>query len=336
MRRVPMVDAVWAKQCHDLLVRAGRPAARILSQVGIDRARIETPGGRIPFARHAALLEAAAEDLADDLLGLRFGITRDVRDTGLIGYVVLNSSTYADAIRNFERCMRLFNEGYQIRMTIDGDTLALTVAPLDSCVYGSSQVQDFAIALTLTASRTITNRSLVPIEAEVYHAPPNDLAAAERLISAPLHYGCARLAVVAPRSWLELPVTHADNRLLQVLEGYCNDILKQRTDHDDPLSQLERWLVSRLPSGSFAAADAARELGMSRRTLARRLQEHRTNFAAFVTDVRRRLALRYLDDSSLTLSQIGYLLGYSNPSAFNHAFHRWIGRSPKAHRGIGL
>ena len=83
-------------------MRAGRPAARILSQVGIDRARIETPGRRIPFARHAALLEAAAEDLADDLLGLRFGITRDVRDTGLIGY----GGSPAPGVRSWSRWRR--------------------------------------------------------------------------------------------------------------------------------------------------------------------------------------------------------------------------------------
>ena len=96
MPRVPMVDAVWAKQAYDLLAQAGRPAASALRRAGIDRARIETPGGRIPFSRHAALLEAAAEELADDLFGLRFGLTREPRDAGLIAYVALNSATYAE------------------------------------------------------------------------------------------------------------------------------------------------------------------------------------------------------------------------------------------------
>ena len=91
--------------------------------------------------------------------------------------------------------------------------------------------------------------------------------------------------------------------------------------------------MSCLPSGSFAAAEAARELGMSPRTLARRLRERGTNFAALASDLRRRLALRYVEDRSLRLSQIAYLLGYSEPSAFNHAFRRWTGRSPNAYRG---
>jgi AraC-like DNA-binding protein len=316
-----------------MLARAGRPAADILRQAGIERARIESPAGRIAFSRHAALLEVAAEELADDLFGMRFGLTRDLRDAGLIAYVALNSATFAEAVRNLDRYLRVFTEGFQFRGSVDGDTVVLTGMPLDDCVYSRPQIQGFAVATMLAASRSITHRELVPMRVEVYHGPPSDPAVAERLLGASIHYACPRLAIVAPRSWLDLPIEHADSRLLRVLEGYCREILAQRGDIDDLHVKLERWLVRRLPSGRFVTADAARELGMSPRTLARRLRERGTSFAALTNDLRRRLALRYLDDKDLRLSQIAYLLGYSEPSAFNHAFRRWTGRSPKAHRG---
>jgi AraC-like DNA-binding protein len=333
MLKVPMVDAVWAKQLHDLLAEAGRPTARILRQAGIEPARIETPGGRIPFVRHAELLEAAAAEFADDLLGLRFGITRNLRDAGLIAYVTLNSATYADAVRNLERYFRVFSEGYQLRGLVDGNTVVLSGMPLDACVYHSRQAQDFAVAAHLAASRSLTHRNLTPDWVEVYHAPPRDPAAAERLLGAPIHYTCARLAIIAPRSWLDLPISHADNRLLCILEGYCREILAQYEESDDFPGRLERWLMRRLPSGRFVAAEAARDLGMSPRTLSRRLRECGTSFAALTNDLRRRLAFRYLDHRDLKPSQIAYLLGYSEPSAFNHAFRLWTGRSPNAHRG---
>ena len=333
MLRVPMVDVVWAKQAHDLLAQAGRPTTDALRQAGIERAKIETPGGRIPYAQHAALLEAAAADLADDLLGLRFGLTRDLRDAGLIAYVALNSANFADAVRNLERYLRVFTEGFQFHGSVDDNTLVLAATPLDACVYNSRQAQDFAVATILTASRSITDRNLAPMWAEVYHAPPRDPATAERLLAAPILYARARLAIVAPRSWLDLPIEHADNRLLRVLEGYCREVMAQHGEIDEFHLKLEQWLVRRLPSGKFVTAEAARELGMSPRTLARRLRERGTSFAALTNDLRRRLALRYLDDRALRLSQLAYLLGYSEPSAFNHAFRRWTGRSPKAYRG---
>ena len=102
MLKVPMVDAVWARQINDLLAQAGRTAASILRQAGSDRAGTERPGARIPSACYAALLEVSAEKLADDLFGLRFSVSRDLRDAGLLAYVVLHSATYGDAVRNLE------------------------------------------------------------------------------------------------------------------------------------------------------------------------------------------------------------------------------------------
>ena len=332
MLQVPMVDAVWARQIHDLLAEAGRPAARILRQARIDPARIGRPGARIPFSCQAALLEAAAEELADDLFGLRFGVSRDLRDAGLVAYVSLYSATYADAVRNVGRYLRVFSEGYRLDASLDGASLVLTAVPLDACVYSCPQAQDFAVATILTMSRSIVGRDLDPMWVEIHHAPPSDPAAAHRLLGAPIRYACGRLTVIAPRGWLDLPIERADNRLLRVLEGYCRDVLAQRGELNDFAARLERWLVLRLPSGRLATEEAARELGVSPRTLARRFRERGTSFAAFADDLRRQLALRYLDDQTLRLGQIGYLLGYSEPSAFNHAFRRWTGRSPKAYR----
>ena len=236
-------------------------------------------------------------------------------------------------MRNLERYLRVFTEGYHFHLSVEGTALALASTPLDACVYGCPQAQDFAVATILAVSRSIVHRDLTPMWIEVNHAPPSEPAAAQRLLGAPIHYARGRLAIVVPRSWLELPIQNADNRLLRVLEGYCREVLVQRSELNDFAAKLERWLMLRLPSGKFATEDAARELGMSPRTLARRFQERGTSFAAFTDDLRRQLALRYLEDQTLRPGQIAYLLGYSEPSGFNHAFRRWTGRSPKAYRG---
>ena len=225
------------------------------------------------FSCHAALFEAASAELADDLFGLRFGLSRDLRDAGLVAYVILHSATYADAMRNLERYLRLFTQGYHFHLSVEGTALVLASTPLDACVYGCPQAQDFAVATILAVSRSIVHRDLTPMWIEVNHAPPSEPAAAQRLLGAPIHYARGRLAIVVPRSWLDLPIQNADNRLLRVLEGYCREVLVQRSELNDWTAKLERWLMLRLPSGKFATEDAARELGMSPRTLARRFQE---------------------------------------------------------------
>jgi AraC-like DNA-binding protein len=134
--------------------------------------------------------------------------------------------------------------------------------------------------------------------------------------------------VIFNRSHLDLPCRSADERLLRVLKGYCEEILKQRSETSDLKNDIEHLVATHLPSGTITNQHVARELGMSPRTLARRLDSLGTSFGQILDGVRHQLALRYLGEPNARASQIAYLLGYSEPSAFNHAFRRWTGVSP--------
>ena len=91
-------------------------------------------------------------------------------------------------------------------------------------------------------------------------------------------------------------------------------------------------MVGALPSAGAGLGAAARVLGMSPRTLQRRLRERGIVYAALIDQVRRRLSSKYLADAKLSLGEIAYLLGYSESSAFNRAYRRWTGRTPSADR----
>ena len=91
-------------------------------------------------------------------------------------------------------------------------------------------------------------------------------------------------------------------------------------------------MIGALPHDGAGLNAAARALGMSSRTLQRRLRERDLVYARLVDEVRRRLSSKYLADANLSLGEIAYLLGYSQSSAFNRAYRRWTGRSPSADR----
>ena len=95
---------------------------------------------------------------------------------------------------------------------------------------------------------------------------------------------------------------------------------------------MEKALVVVVPKGNATVSNIARALAMSTRSLARRLKEEGTSYTEVLDDLRRELAMRYVEDETLGVSQIAWLLGYSEVSSFNHAFRRWTSRSPKAAR----
>ena len=134
----------------------------------------------------------------------------------------------------------------------------------------------------------------------------------------------------------ELPLIHADPHLNDLLLKYCEAALSGRKGDVSQLrTRVENTISSLLPHGGVLVEDVARSLGMSDRTLARKLSEEGLNFTEILQQLRRDLAVRYLDDRKLHVSKIAWLLGFHEVSAFTHAFKRWTGKTPREMRTAG-
>src|SRR5262249_44155064 len=127
----------------------------------------------------------------------------------------------------------------------------------------------------------------------------------------------------------ELPLIHADTRLNDLLLKYCEAALAERSGDSSQLrTRVEKSISPLLAHGRVRVEDVARELGMSERTLVRRLKDEGLNFTEILQQLRRDLAVRYLDDRKLHVSKIAWMLGFTEVSAFTHACRRWTGKTP--------
>jgi AraC-like DNA-binding protein len=136
-----------------------------------------------------------------------------------------------------------------------------------------------------------------------------------------------------PSSIRGMPITGADPYLNDLLVGYCEEAISNRSSKPSSFAlNVENAIAPLLPHGNVGANTVARKLGLSRRTLARRLASEKLTFARVVQRLKLDLARRHLEDESLSISEIAWLLGYRDVSAFTHAFKRWTGKAPKAAR----
>jgi len=134
----------------------------------------------------------------------------------------------------------------------------------------------------------------------------------------------------------ELPVVHSDPYLNDLLVKYCEAALaNKRGDRSHLRTRVENAISPLLPHGRVVVADVARSLGMSERTLARKLSDEGLNFTEILQQLRRDLAVRYLDDHKLHISKIAWLLGFNEVSSLTHTFKRWTGRTPSQLRTGG-
>jgi AraC-like DNA-binding protein len=179
----------------------------------------------------------------------------------------------------------------------------------------------------------LTRRHLLPHRIQFTHRRHEDCAEFNAYLGCEVEFGAPVDEIAYPKPIKDLAVVSADPYLNDLLIGYCEEALARRATRDGAVrSAVENAIVPVLPHGKAHAADIAHRLGMSPRTLARRLASEKITFGAVLNELRLNLARRHLKDPSLSISQIAWLLGYQEVSAFTHAFKRWTGMTPREMR----
>jgi AraC-like DNA-binding protein len=304
----------------------------VLKEVGLTRVQVSDPDERIPFHKHTALMEVAARLTGDRCFGMRLGMTIHPKQAGALGFMALSSTTLGDALRNFARYLHVLTEGAELEIELRGDHAALIGLIVDPRASDKLQAREFGIAGLLSICRAITGEEVTPRCVEFRHGKPRDTSEHERTFGAPVRFGRERNALVLRREVLELPIETADSALLKALTRCSREAVGEREPARDLAHRVRELVASRLPAGDPAMDGVARELGMSARTLARRLEEVGASYRELVEDLRHRLARRYLREEQMRMGQIAYMLGYSDVTAFNHAFRRWTGSAPSEYR----
>ena len=135
-------------------------------------------------------------------------------------------------------------------------------------------------------------------------------------------------SVAIAAATLALPMPNADPQLFKLVKRYCEDEVERQKAIDHPLNRIREFMIRCLQRGSFGPKHVAQELGLTPSSLHRRLKAEGTSFHRLLDDTRRCLTHRYLLESSLKLTDIAALVGYSELSAFSRAARRWFGTSP--------
>ena len=327
-RGQPMIALAAATGIVEAIASTGGNPDQILRAVGLDRAIISDEERFIPSSTFARLLEECARSTSDDCFGLHFGERYNPEDIGALVYVVLNSPTMAAALENAARYMRLHNEAAKIESSIEDSLFCMRIRLIRLGLKAPRQLHEYSMALALNTIRMLAGTRWTPREVQFAHDAPHDSSEHVRFFRAPVSFGCPFNAFVIDREFLERQVPAANPRLYKVLKQFLDHVLNQIPAENGLLATVRMAIAELMRDGVPKLLRVAAKMATNPRTLQRQLSEYGVDFKELVDNTRRLSAINYLRHSTNTLTEIAFLLGYSEVSAFNRAFKRWTGSTP--------
>ncbi|MCG8611575.1 MAG: AraC family transcriptional regulator [Pseudomonadales bacterium] len=273
------------------------------------------------------MMERAALELDDPLLGLHLGQTVSVQHLGIVGAILLASNTFSQALERLRRYQRLIFDATPIRLhTGDGWMEVLW----DISEYLPGQLVEMTgYTVMVQFTRSLIRGTVNPIEVRFAHAAAGDPKDFETFFGCPVAFERPDPGLRFSLELLQQPLKSPDPALIALLEQHANERLAALPAQVEIIDQVRRAIAHILREGEPGIDKISAQLNCSPRTLQRRLGDAGSSFRYELNLVRHELAVSYLHDSRLQIVDIALLLGYSEHSAFTRAFKEWTGCTPQ-------
>lgn len=339
----PSVLSSWTRVIFDALEALEIDPVPVLLDGGFSADAFRDPNARMPALETAKLWRSASARAGDPAFGLF--ASRFVKPTTFhaLGYAVFASATLRDALQRLLRYSHLVSDAGELALSTTDRDARLELVPLrdDSNhasvpdgsqppVVPSSQAIDAVMSLIVRTCRTMTDRSFSLLSVEQRRPAPLQSEPYERFFRCPITFGARVDALTFDAEGLDRALPTANAELAkhndELVRRYLAD-MREGTIVD----RVRRALAEQLPNDA-SPTKVAGLLAMSSRSLQRRLQEHGTSYVEVLRDTRRELAINHLRQPHCSITEIAFLLGFEDASAFARAFRTWTGVSPSTFR----
>ncbi|MCU0897688.1 MAG: AraC family transcriptional regulator [Burkholderiales bacterium] len=309
----------------------GLDAAAVFRRAGCDPDLLRVHETRVPNRVVRRLYEVAEEATGDVCIGVDVGAQFRGVAMHALGHAWLASSTLAEALLRVARYTRVLSEFWHAELREEPAGMRFAVLYRDREACGPLSRHDAVLAATVKLARITYGDAFAPLEVTVERERPACAHRFDEWFRAPIVWGASMPSLLFRREDLAHPLATANPGVAVAAERIAADYAA-RLDRDDIRARVKRELLGILPSGTPSQARIARAVGLSSRTLHRRLAEAGTSFAELLDQTRRDLSLEYLRRSDYAVGEVAYMLGFAEISSFNRAFRRWTQRSPSEFR----
>jgi AraC-like DNA-binding protein len=310
----------------------GANRAELLAGIDLEAQQLQESDNRFPVSKLYQLLALAESNSNNADVALYAGRVAYLDGLNLQLYMSTICTTFREYLNMMPSVLKLSGDTGEIEIHADGEQLRMEWVPL---LPETSQQRYLTDLFLTTATMIVSSLCIKPIpilKAHFSYSEPSDCTVLHATFGLNLVFDQPVSCIYYQRESLNYPITHLDYKLTKELTEPLSHLFDELSPPDEFLAALHQSIVKLLPLGDMTIDGVAQELNVSRRSLQRRLTDRETTFIQVLQDIRANLALRYLDDKKLSITQIAFLLGYSDQGSFSTAFKSWHGQSPSQFR----
>ena len=334
------VSAGIARSYADYAAEQGADYAGLLKAAGLTLGDLEDQDARVPMTGFHKLILTAKAMTGDAAFVLNHGIATELKKISVVGLIIHTSKSMADSMEQLNRYGRLMIEidvmdgGERFSISPEQDGIWIVDNRPDPNTF--PELTEASFSRFISEFRREFPDLPFASAIEVTHADPGYGAAYQDILGCPVTFGAMRNAMRIAPHWLEVEFDEHVGYAFGLFTEKADALLEQLQEQDSLRAQIEAQIMPVLHTGTVSIESVARDLGMSRQTLYRRLKEEEATFASIYDDLRHRMACDYLTARKVSVNETAYLVGFSETSSFARAFRRWTGQTPAEYRRLAV
>ncbi len=285
----------------------------------------------VEVARYFEVWRRAMSLIPDPAFALRAASVFQLEDHEVFGFLAMSCETLGQAYERTAAYRALYCVGARWELLLEDDAVRLVWYPWPGDVRdaGYRAAMDFAVADMEKAIRRLGKTQPRPLAVRLVHQAPADTAGFAAHYGVEPKFGSPLYELIYAPGLPELPIATFNSRLRDYFDEECRRLVSQLASGTSIVEQLRRQLIAAMDGGDTAIEPIAKQLGLSSRSLQRRLSDEGTRYNDVLAGIRAEFAKRYLARGTVSASEVAYLIGFTEPPAFFKAFKRWTGMTPR-------
>lgn len=277
--------------------------------------------------------EVAVAETGDPSLGLHLGEGIQPAAIGILGLAMMSCDTLQAALLKLIRYWDLMSNATRIGLTMGAETATIELQVVNvpgNFLFRNRHPVDSSFTACLSLLRAMAGQPVRLLDAATVYPPPVELQEYVRALGVKPRFNAETNTMTFPAELMRSPLRYANPAIVQTLEQQMLRRVRQNPITLQDRVRLE--LVHRMRANVPDLGAIASSLGVSERAMQRELQSEGTTFRKVVDDLRKDLAGEYLADSQHSITDVSFLLGFSEPSVLHRYFRRWYGVTPATYR----